>query len=533
MKLSLHTLLHVISDMPHAVAIYDSEDLNIALTNEKMLNIWSRTDNLVGRKLGDVFPEYIQQGFEGLLRNVWITGETYTGYDIPADITVAGIPTCRYFDFEYKPLIDSNGHTYALLHTATDVTDRKLAWLEVARREASEAAINEELNASNEELQAMNEELTALNEEYISTNEQLEEYNVEVQSVNEKLHHNKAQLANALQAANLGTYDLDLTSGLMSCSEQCKANFGQPVDIDFSYSDLLKCILPDYHKAFLDTISSAINNKESFNVEYQIKRADDSIHWIQSNGTPQYNKGGSATRIIGVTQLITEKRNYQAKKDEFLSVASHELKTPLTVLKASVQMLQKMKPKINNETVIKLIDTCHGGVERVDSMLAEYLDAGRYADGRIVLNTSYFWTNDLLKESIQHLSEIDKHKLKIVGVDIQVNADKNRLEQVIVNFINNAYKYAADSKEIILSAAAEEDYITISVHDFGPGIAKEDLPHVFDRYWQKNNYQESVKGVGLGLYISSEIIHKHGGKIGVNSTSTGGTSFWFQIPIGL
>ncbi|MFD2742390.1 MULTISPECIES: PAS domain-containing protein [Sphingobacterium] len=177
MSVNFDGLLHVISDMPLAVAIYDSEDLNIAIANERMLKIWSRTDNLAGRRLGDIFLEYVEQGFEGLLREVWRTGETYTGEEILAYINIDGIPIPRYFDFEYKALKDSSDNIYALLHTATDVTDRRLAQEQAAQLQRSQEALKEEL-------QTINEQLTALNEEYLSTNEQLEEYNQVIRDIN-------------------------------------------------------------------------------------------------------------------------------------------------------------------------------------------------------------------------------------------------------------------------------------------------------------------------------------------------------------
>ena len=98
MNVTFSGLLHVIADMPHAVAVYDSEDLNIAVANEKMLEIWSRKDDLTGRRFGEVFPEHVKQGFDALLRNVWKTGHTYDALETRADITIDGIPTTKFFD---------------------------------------------------------------------------------------------------------------------------------------------------------------------------------------------------------------------------------------------------------------------------------------------------------------------------------------------------------------------------------------------------------------------------------------------------
>ncbi|MFD2599461.1 ATP-binding protein [Sphingobacterium corticis] len=161
MNITLTSLLDAFIHLPHAVAVYDSKDLNIAFVNTEMLQIWNRSDNLIDRNFGDVFPEHVEQGFDGLLRNVWITGETFNAQETRAEIVIDGVRTARYFDFQYLALKNESGNTYAILHTAKEVSDRMLAWKTVQEREASEAAINEELMASNEELISTTEELGA------------------------------------------------------------------------------------------------------------------------------------------------------------------------------------------------------------------------------------------------------------------------------------------------------------------------------------------------------------------------------------
>nr|WP_262496829.1 HAMP domain-containing sensor histidine kinase [Pedobacter jeongneungensis] len=236
-------------------------------------------------------------------------------------------------------------------------------------------------------------------------------------------------------------------------------------------------------------------------------------------------------RIIGVTQLITDKKKYQARKDEFLSVASHELKTPITVLKANLQLIDKLKSKIGDSRIVKLLDSCNRTMEKINVMLNDLLDIGRYSDGKITLNITKFDIREILYNSIQHLSPEKKDSIRINSEPIQVQADKLRIEQVVINLINNAVKYAPESKEIIVNTEIIDNQVKVSVCDFGKGIADGNLHKVFDRYWQEEKKEDDTKGLGLGLYICADIIKKHGGQIGVKSEFGPGSIFWFKIPL--
>jgi signal transduction histidine kinase len=109
-------------------------------------------------------------------------------------------------------------------------------------------------------------------------------------------------------------------------------------------------------------------------------------------------------------------------------------------------------------------------------------------------------------------------------------ADEHRIEQVLVNFVNNAVKYAPDSRQIDLTVSKVENNVKVSVKDYGPGIPEENIPHLFDRYWRASHSGKKYTGLGLGLYICAEIIARHDGKIGVESTIGQGSTFWFTLP---
>lgn len=173
MSIHLTELLDVFVHLPQAAAVYDSKDLNIAFVNAEMLHIWNRTDDLIGREFGEIFPEHIKQGFDGLLRDVWLTGETYNAHETRADILVDGVLTPRYFDFEYKAIKGSDGKVKAILHTATEVSERMRSRKLVEEREENVAKLNKELHATNEELLATTEKLSSTVDQLLQSHKQL------------------------------------------------------------------------------------------------------------------------------------------------------------------------------------------------------------------------------------------------------------------------------------------------------------------------------------------------------------------------
>lgn len=143
----------------------------------------------------------------------------------------------------------------------------------------------------------------------------------------------------ALDAARLGSYDLELATGLMQCSDQCVANFGLPAGAPFHFPDLIKAILPQYRKYVEEQVNHSIATHTTYSAEYQARWPDGTIHWINASGSPQYNIDGQPIAMIGITQDITAQKEIEAKKNAFIGIVSHELKTPLTSIKGYIQLL--------------------------------------------------------------------------------------------------------------------------------------------------------------------------------------------------
>jgi len=179
----------------------------------------------------------------------------------------------------------------------------------------------------------------------------------------------------------------------------------------------------------------------------------------------------------------------------------------------------------------KLIEQSTRSMGKISELVEDLLNVSRMNEGQIQLNKSAFIISEMLNSCCNHVRIEGKYDLVFEGeATLQIFADEHRIDQVIVNLVNNAVKYAPNSKTIHLVAEDLGAAVRIAVKDHGPGIAPEKVPHLFDRYYRADQTGIQVSGLGLGLYISADIIHRHGGTIGVDSVLGEGSSFWFILP---
>ncbi|HXH99162.1 MAG TPA: HAMP domain-containing sensor histidine kinase [Sphingobacteriaceae bacterium] len=159
------------------------------------------------------------------------------------------------------------------------------------------------------------------------------------------------------------------------------------------------------------------------------------------------------------------------------------------------------------------------------------LNVSKLYQGQLHLNKTRFTVSKLIDDCCLHIRALGAYSIiKSGDMELQIIADSERVDQVIINMVNNAIKYAPDSKEIIIHIEKADDMARVSITDQGPGISSQKIPHLFDRYFRVDSSGSQYSGLGLGLYISSEIIKKHGGDIGVNSETGKGSTFWFTLP---
>lgn len=237
---------------------------------------------------------------------------------------------------------------------------------------------------------------------------------------------------------------------------------------------------------------------------------------------------------LSLESSFNEIKTLMAKKDDFIGIAAHELKTPLTSIKAYLQFMGRVK--FENSDAVKIypfISKANSQVNRLTEIIKDLLDVSRINENQLGLKLENFTIREAILEAADEIfNSIKTHQLILEGdPDILVQADKFRIEQVLINLISNAIKYSPGADQVIAEILQENDFVKVSIIDFGIGIPKENLQYIFHRYFRVEVTSQNFSGMGLGLYISKGIIERHGGKIGVISTENKGSTFWFKLPL--
>ncbi len=463
----------LIKQAPVGICLIRAEDLVVMEVNDYYLELVDKKrDDLEKQSIWDALPEAAET-YRPIMDAVIKTAESFKGKEHELILTRNGKPERVVFDFVYEPLKADDEIIEAVMVLAIDVTDKV-----EARRNIEEM-----------------EERVRL----------------------------------AVEAAEIGTFDLDMVKQTMLTSARFDNIFG--FDSHVSWDTFKSSIHPDDQESRMAAHQIALLTGKLF-YEARVIHPDNSVHWIRVQGQVYFDNNKNPVRMLGTLLDITQFKQLQQQKDDFISIASHELKTPITSLKASLQLLEKVKDRATPGLLPKLISQSNKSMQKISMLVEDLLNVSRASEKELKLNKSTFTIAEMLNACCNHIRVAGKYNLIIKGdEDLQVYADEHTIDQVMVNLVNNAVKYAPDSLDIILTIEKEADMARISVTDFGAGISADKIPHLFERYYQADSSGFQNSGLGLGLYISAEIIRRHGGKIGAISQLGKGSTFWFTLPI--
>lgn len=344
-----------------------------------------------------------------------------------------------------------------------------------------------------------------------------------------KLEESEKRLNMALTYSGMAVWELNLADKAVIRSDGFDQLLGYAAGVhEWTVDSLLKVFIQEDQKALHDLLEK-IKPEQQFDYQGRIQTPEGIVKWINLQGRAELMPDGRE-RILGTLYDITRDKLAEREKDDFISIASHELKTPLTALKGSLQVLERMKddptPKL-----AALINQASKSMNKITALVDDLLNASRINEGQLHLKKTRFNLSKAIDECCLHVTAGGVYQIVTEGVkNAEVLGDSERIQRVIINFVNNAIKYAPKSKEVIIQVHSSSGTVKLSVIDKGPGIAKEKLPHLFDRYYRADQTGDQYSGLGLGLYLSAEIIKKHGGTIGVDSEPGKGSTFWFTLP---
>jgi PAS domain S-box-containing protein len=346
-----------------------------------------------------------------------------------------------------------------------------------------------------------------------------------------KLQESEKRLSMALTYSGMAVWELNLMDKGIIPSDGFDELLGYPIGRqDWTVEKVLNVFISDDRQA-LKELMADIKPDQRFDYQGRIQTPEGIVKWINLQGRAEQLPDGQV-RILGTLYDITRDKLAEREKDDFISIASHELKTPLTALKGSLQILERMKNAPTRQ-LPTLIDQAAKSMHKLTALVDDLLNASRLNEGQLHLKNTSFNLSKAIEECCLHVTAGGIYQIITEGVkDAVVEGDSERIQRVIINFVNNAIKYAPKSKEIVIRVHQSKEAVKLSVIDRGPGIAKEKMPHLFDRFYRADQTGDQYSGLGLGLYISAEIIKKHDGEIGVDSEPGQGSTFWFTLPVG-
>jgi PAS domain S-box-containing protein len=473
----------LLEQSPVAFAFYRGPEFVVEVFNEKVLEFWGRTaDQVAGLPLFKALPETARQGFEELLTNVYETGARFVANELPVTLLRNGELEDTWINFVYEAVRGKQGNIEGIIVVCIEVTEQVNA--------------RKKLEESESRLQGI---LDTMAEGVGITDDK-----------------GKLVYANPMAQRLLGLTESAIKERTFDDPQWQNLNVdGSPLpEGEHPMAIMMQTKTPVYDH------------------EIAVQPAEGERFYISINAAPILNNEGQLTGGVGTFMDVTERRKLAMQKDDFISVASHELKTPITSLTASLQLLDRMKDNPNPGAMTKFIEQANKSLSKLNSLIKDLLDSNRISQGQLQLRKTKFTIAEMINDCCQHVRASGKHEIVLKGdLQLKICADEQQIDQVVINLVNNAVKYAPNSRSIYINIEKLAGDARISVSDEGPGIAADKIPHLFDRYYRADYSGIQFSGLGLGLYICAEIVRKHGGIIGVESELGRGSTFWFKLPL--
>lgn len=302
---------------------------------------------------------------------------------------------------------------------------------------------------------------------------------------------------------------------------------------DLLISGWLDLVHPDDKTRVERLLAEHIEKKLRWKTEFRIVRADGSYLWLLLQATPRFHSDSSFAGYIISLVDITEIKENEQRKNDFISTISHELRTPLTSATGFVEILHARATNDGDQHAAAMLAIVNKQLEKMTRMLHNFLNATRFEAANIHMRLERFDIRILLRELEEELkATVTSHTLSFKSREIWIDADKEKIAQVIHNLISNAIKYSPAGSAITIDADLINDQLRLTVEDTGPGIRLEDQLLIFTRFYRVRNTQTKyVSGFGIGLFICSEIIKAHNGQIAVESWPGKGSAFYFMLPV--
>jgi two-component system CheB/CheR fusion protein len=291
-------------------------------------------------------------------------------------------------------------------------------------------------------------------------------------------------------------------------------------------------IHPDDNELVRQAWAKSVAEGKSFTAQFRLLRAlDGEYRWHQSKGEPFFDDNGHLAGWLGTVIDVEEQRKELDRKDEFIGVASHELKTPLTSLKGYLQLIGE-HPQLP-QGIRSFVWKANSSMIKLQNLINDLLDVSKINAGRLQFSRGRLDLSVLVAASVENAEAIyTSHRfIRTIKPGVYIEGNEERIDQVVMNLISNAVKYSPEKKDIRITVESDEENAFVRVLDEGIGLTTQNQQKIFDRFFRVEDRKFQASGLGMGLFIASQIIKEHGGMMGVNSRLNDGSEFFFQIPL--
>ncbi|MCW3170651.1 ATP-binding protein [Chryseobacterium sp. 09-1422] len=480
---SRESIRTIIEQAPVGIAMLSGEEHTIDIANPAILKIWGRTeDQVIGVSHESARPELQGQPVHAWIKEVYQSGKPKINNEFVVKLYHEDGLREAVVNSIYQPIYSQYGEITGVLLILEEITNQILE-----RRK------------------------------------------------NEK---NQQMLSLAVNAGELATFYYELSTNLFAGNSLLKTWFGLSEDDNIDLGVALDVIVPeDRERVRLAIMKSLSKDSDGYYfIEYRIKNnANMKERLVQANGRVFYDGESNPLSLNGTLRDITQQKREEQRKDDFMGMVSHELKTPLTSLKGYIQIIQRQGASMESQKQHNILEKSVKQVDYMNNMINGFLNVSRLDSGQMHMSKKSFDFHVLFSEiEDEVLSTMRNHHFIFESSGaISVLADREKIAQVMHNLIGNAVKYSSFSTTIkVQYYKLEGNKLKIDVQDQGLGIPLDDQARIFERYYRSKDFNSrSIAGFGIGLYLCKEIVELHSGTISVISSPGKGSIFSFVIPI--
>lgn len=475
---------NLLLSVPIAICIFRGPKYIVELANENMLRFWGRNlDHVLDKPVFECMPDLGGQGFEELLAHVYTTGERFVTSETPITLLRNGVSENVFIKLVYEALFDEDGTISGVIAAADEITEQ------------------------------------------VVIRKKIEESEVRFRMVTNLM---PAKITNANPAG-----------AVIYCNKEWLDFTGVDFE-DFKNFGYYNVMHPDELFEFQNRFQNAVKTGTDLEMEMRFMNLNGEYKWHLNRASPVKNGNGDIEMWIGVTTEIQKLKEEEKRKGEFLQMVSHELRTPITSIKGYVGILLRMLKEEHEKyfhpmplrASLVRIDV---QIIRLTKLISEILDLSRLEEGRLELKHDVFNLNELVVDTIEDIrfTNLSLNINLIQEVNCNILGDKDRIGQVMINLINNGIKYSPAKQPIeVRIHQPEKNQVAVSIMDYGIGIDKKDQERIFERYYRVEGQNENkFAGLGIGLFITDQIIKRHNGFMTIESEKGKGSVFTFTLPL--